>query len=149
MGLDSFNTGGSTTSRSTNSQTNTQQKQDDEDDEPFKVVNGDRGRQKVFPTEEDWEETVEFIEEEMNMTEGEVMNMSAGDRHEILHKAILQHEGDTPGGFRPTKECIVCGQDFVFPKNWNFTRIMGEASCNHHEIGEVMEAVSEVNQIQG
>lgn len=155
MGLDDFstsdnNTASSIARQSTRQGSQTTEEQDgaEEDDEPFKVVSGDKGRKKVFPTEEDWEETVEFIENEMGMSVGEVMNKSAGDRYQLLHQAILQRNGGERPSFHPTKECAVCGEEFVFPENWNFTRIRTEVVCNSHKIGQVMEEIGAINALK-
>lgn len=148
MGLESFSTGNTTSTSRSTKQSNNQKQQQTEDDEPFKTVTGDRGRKKVFPTEEDWNETVEFIEQQMGMTVGEVLNMKAGDRYQILHQAILKKNGSEATPFHPTKECIVCGKQFVFPKTWNFVRVQGEVSCPDHKIDKVMEEVGAVNALK-
>lgn len=155
MGLDSFASSGTNTSRTkssantgqTDSKSNDSEKE--EDTEPFKVVSGDRGREKVFPTEEDWEETVEVVEDDLHMSIGEVMNKSAEERHQVLHQAILKKNGIEQDSFIITRECIVCGETFVFPNKWNFTEFKNEASCNDHSIAEVVEEVGKVNSIQG
>lgn len=149
MGLDDFSTGQSTTSRSTTRNRSSQTSSQSEDDEPFKVVSGNRGREKVFPTEEDWEKTKEFIEDEMGKNANEVLNMNPSDRHDILHQAILRINGADRAPFHTTNECIVCGKVFTFPGNWNFTRLRGEAVCNDHTIDETMKAIGAVNAIKG
>jgi len=148
MGLDNFTSGSvsnSTISNISKNANNDSTENQKEDTEPFKIVGGDREREKVFQTEEDWKQTKEFIEDEMDLDIGVVMDMEPGRRHEILHKAILGISGKENPPFHCTDECIVCGEDFVYPRNWNFTRLKGEAICNDHSIGEAVEKISSVN----
>lgn len=145
MGLDDFSSSGTANNVTRSNTTSRTKQQKQEEQDPYKVVHGDKNRKKVFATEEEWNETVEFIEEEMNMSIGEVMDMSADQRHEILHQAILKSEDNEKGGFRPTKTCVVCGKKFIFPKKWNFVLIKNEASCGNHEIGEVVENISGIS----
>jgi len=85
----------------------------------------------------------------MNLSIDDVMSRRKADRYQLLHQAILGVKRDEGTPFHPTKECIVCGEEFIFPENWNFTRIKGEVSCNEHFIGEVMEKIGAVNAIKG
>lgn len=150
MGLDQFSSGESTAKNTRSTGTEQQETEEQNDlDDAFKIISGDRGREKVFHTEEDWQETKEFIESEMGLSMNQVMNMSASDRHDILHQAILGREGLSDESIKHTKECVVCGETFVFPKNWRFERIKGEAVCEDHTIAEAMEAIHEVNNIAG
>lgn len=147
MGLEEFSSPGS---KNTQPTTSTQQEQPEEKskEDSFKVVECDRGREKVFPTEEDWEETVSYIEEEMMMSIDEVLNMRPSDRFQILHQAILKKNGYSEQEMHPKQDCVVCGERFVFPSNWNFTRIKGEAVCNDHSIGETMASIKQVNMVE-
>lgn len=149
MGLEDFSTGNTTKSRSTTNKSTQKKDRQSEDDEPFKVITCDKGRKKVFPTEDDWNETVQFIEDQMGMSISEVLNRSPENKYQLLHKAILKQNGSEGTPFHPTNQCIVCGEDFVFPESWNFTRIRGEAVCNDHDIGEAIEAIGAVNAIKG
>lgn len=150
MGLESFSTGGSTSTQTTSRQSQSQSQSSSSDDtEPFKVVSGDKDRKKVFRTEEEWEETVAFLQEQMGLSADEVLNKRPSERYELLHQAILKVGEDENVPFHPTDQCVVCNEQFTFPNKWNFTRIKGEAVCNEHKIGEVVEAIREVSIIGG
>lgn len=151
MGLDDFISDNSTSQRrrsnsSSRTQTGETEEQEIPEDEqdPFKVVTDSKDRSKVFMEESDWKETKQYIEQEMDMTVAEVMNMSSIKRHDLLHRAILQHSEDERGGFQPVKHCVVCDKEFVFPNSWTFVEIESEASCPGHNIGDVMNALSAV-----
>jgi len=153
MGLEEFTSSTQGTSTTTPQQTTQQQTTQTEEEEegreePFKKVSGNRGRHKVFQTEKDWQEAVDFIEDQLGMSVDEVLDMSASDRYQILHQAILQKENLDDLNFHPTRECLVCGERFVFPSNWNFTRLKGEAVCNNHTAREVMREVGAVNALK-
>jgi len=146
MGLENFTSGKSTTpSPSKTAQTETTNSQENND--PFKVVEDDKGREKVFKTEEDWEETKDIVEDDMGMSMDAVMSMPPGDRHQVIHQAILRLNGYDTQDFYGKKECVVCEEVFTFPANWNFTRLYGEAVCNDHEIGTVMAAVGTISSL--
>lgn len=151
MGLDDFVSDTSTSQRGKSNSSNRTQTTEPEEEEtpeneqdPFKVVTDSKGRSKVFMDEDEWEETKQFIEESMDMTVAEVMNMNSIKRHDLLHRAILQHSEDERGGFQPVKHCVVCDKEFVFPNSWTFVEVENEASCPGHEIGDVMNALSAV-----
>lgn len=154
MGLDDFASGGTKTQSSKNSSSTSSSDSDDETqtnkvdpEDYFKVVSAGDGRKKVFETEEDWEETKEFIEVEMSMSMGEVLNMTPDKRHQILHKAILGDAGVEIDSFYQKRDCIVCGETFVFPHNWNFDKFKGEPVCLSHTLEEVHEAYEEINEL--
>lgn len=160
MGLESFKTSstrgtaksGNDEKKSSNQQSSSvdqEAKKEESNDQPYKVVGGDRGLKKVFPTEEDWNETVDFIEDTMSVSVNEVMNMPADKRHQILHRAILKREDGQQEPFHPKRNCMVCGEDFVFPGSWNFTRFNGEPVCHHHSIEEVVQKYREINTLHG
>lgn len=155
MGLDDFTDSSSNTRTNIRKKGNKQHKtknqetENEEDEDPYKVVSAGDGVKKIFPTEDDWKDTLEILEEEMGYSEWEVMNMGASQRHEVLHTAILKRNGSEGGEFSPIKHCIVCDEKFVFPNSWTFVRFKNEAVCRHHEVKEVMEEISEVNSIDG
>lgn len=150
MGLDKFN---ETNSPGSNIE---QQKDKSEDgdgggsidrDEFYKVVGSGRYC-KAFETEEDWEETVRVIEEVLNEDIDTVLNLSQEKRHQILHKAIqLRGNVDKQGEVKVTKTCIICGDKFIFPTDWDFKEFKGEAVCPEHTIGEVKKAYEEINDL--
>lgn len=155
MGLDDFTSGATNTASTTTRQPQSSNEQKDnsgsepvEEDDHFKVV-GNGAKKKVFRTEEEWQEAAEFMENEMDLNPQEVLNMSAGKRHDVLHRAILQISGMDKQPFHPTRNCIVCGETFTFPTNWSFTKFKGEPVCNTHSIQESVEAYQEINKIQG
>lgn len=148
MGLDSFRTSNTDTGGQQKQQQQQDTSDDGEDSEPFKVV-GSGAKRKVFPTEEDWEETVEHIEEELGMSAGEVLSMPSEKRHDVLHRAILGKNGLASTPFYPKRNCIVCNETFVYPNNWNFTEFKGEPVCNDHTLSETMDAYRQINTLEG
>lgn len=147
MGLDSFKSDG-------NSGTNTSPKVDTTKeqksiDDAYKVFTADDGRKKVFQTEESWEEAVQFIQNELDMSIQQVENMNPTQRHDILHQAIIGEEGEVSQNFYPTRECLVCGKKFSFPTNWKFSKFKGEAVCCDHSVKEVLEEYREINELHG
>lgn len=148
MGLDNFTSEDTTTTSTSQRQSKSPEPEDNEDEEPFKVV-GSGADRKVFETEEGWQDAAQFMREEMDLNPNEVLNMPSSKRHDILHRAILQLDGMEQQPFHPTRDCIVCGVTFTFPRNWNFTKFKGEPCCNDHEIQEVVEAYRDINEIQG
>jgi len=147
MGLDSFKSDdNSTTNTSPKVDTTTEQKSIDD---AYKVFTSDDGRKKVFQTQEAWEDAVEFIKNELNMSIQQVENMNPTQRHDILHQAIIGEEGEVSQNFYPARECLVCGEKFSFPTNWKFSKFKGEAVCCDHSVKEVLEEYREINDIQG
>jgi hypothetical protein len=153
MSLDDFKSSGKLDNSKKKSKDVNEEKQKDKndngkkskDDEPFKVVRTNSGLEKVFPKREDWEETLDIIENEMNYTVNSVMNMESNKRHDVLHNAILKRNNSEGGEYSPTKQCILCGEKFVFPSKWNFVKFRKEAVCKSHEVKKVMAAISEIN----
>lgn len=142
MGLEDFNV--SDTRSGSRTTTGKEEKSTTKDD-AFKVV-GSGPNQKVFSTEEEWDETAEYIENELRMNPQEVLNMSADKRHEILHRAILGKNGMRSPSFHIKRNCIVCGETFVFPNNWDFAEYKEEPACKHHTIKEVAKAHRQINE---
>jgi|APHM01.1.fsa_nt_gi hypothetical protein len=153
MSLEDFMSSGTlNTGRTANQETNQQQEKQEENkksktDEPYKVVGTDSRLAKVFPTKEDWDETLDVIQNEMDYTIDQVMNMESNKRHDVLHNAILKRNGSEGGEYAPTKRCIVCNEEFVFPSKWNFVRFKNEAVCKSHQVKVVMEEISRINSI--
>lgn len=149
----SKSTGGTKTSTSTSNNntsnaSTSSEKESEEDDDFYKVVSCGNDRKKIFESEQQWDETVEFIEEELQMSIDEVMNMSARKRHDILHQGILKKDDEAPMSFYPIRNCIKCDTTFVFPNNWKFVKYKGEAVCPHHTISEVSEAYEDMNELE-
>jgi len=146
MGLDNFKSGSTSvnSSPSKNNSTTTSQKSIED---AYKVYTSDDGRKKVFQNEEDWNEAIDFIEQEFGISEAEVENMSATERHDILHQAIIGEKGNLSQNFYPTRQCIVCDEVFSFPTKWNFSKFKGEAVCNTHTVNEVLDTYREVNEL--
>ena len=154
MGLDDFKSSGKLNTGRTATKDVDKEKQEEQNndnnkksknDEPFKVVSTNSGLEKVFPEREDWEETLDIIEDEMNYTIDRVMNMESSKRHDVLHNAILKRNNSGGGEYSPTKQCVLCGEEFVFPSKWNFVKFRKEAVCKSHEVKKVMAAISEIN----
>jgi hypothetical protein len=143
MGLEDFSTESSSSSSTTGARSGTEKSE--EDNKPFKTVSSSDGLQKVFPTEDSWEKTMEIVKEEVGCTEWELMNMESRKRHQVLHNAILKKNGQEGAEYSPVKHCLVCGEKFVFPSEWDFVRFKNEAVCPDHKIKDVMEEISAVN----
>lgn len=153
MGLDQF-TDDSSTSVTPNTSNNTTKNRDsssgnsdEPDNEPFKVVGSGSGKMKVFETEEDWKSTVDFIQNEMEMSVNQVMSMENEKRHTVLHKAIMKNMGAEPESFHPKRECAICDNVFIFPNYWAFVKYMGETFCPKHTLEECEKEVEEINDI--
>lgn len=154
MGLDEFSKSSTTSNRTADKKQREFKAQDNESDKSeeesaYKVVSTKGSLEKRFPTEEDWNKTIEVIENDMGYSEWEVMNMESSKRHQVLHNAILKKNDSDGGDYNPVKHCIICNKKFVFPSNWNFVKFRNEAVCTHHQVGDVMEEISKINSIDG
>lgn len=114
----------------------------------FKTIECDRQRQIVVPTENVWNTIVEIVEEEMWLDINEVLEMANSHTFQIIHQASLSAMGYEIQTSHPKKECVVCEETFVFPHDWDFTRIRGEVSCNQHSMRKVLNEVEQVNQLE-
>lgn len=130
-----------------NSSENSKETEEDNIDKEdfFKIVGAEGGKKKVFKTEEQWKQTVEFIENEFMMGIDRVMDMDPVKRHDILHRAILRKDKDESASFYPIRECFICDETFVFPNNWNFVNYKGESVCCDHTISEVSDKYESIN----
>lgn len=153
MGLEQFSDDSSTSNTSTSNKTTTSKQDssdnesDESNDDAFKVVGSGSGKKKVFETEEDWKSTVDFIQNEMDMSVNQVMSMNNEKRHTVLHKAIMKNMGAEPESFHPKRECAICNNVFIFPNYWRFVKYRGETFCPTHTLEECEEEVEEINDI--
>lgn len=149
MGLDSFKS--DSTSRSTSSTSTSKKKQNNKqevsEEDAYKVFSASDGRKKVIETEEQWSQIVDFIENEIGMSESEVVNMQPTQRHDVLHQAIIGEEGELSNDFYPTRYCMVCDDVFSFPSKWNFVKFKGQAVCRDHTVKDVWEKYNEMNEL--
>lgn len=145
MALEDFSTSDTQAAGNKSTSTKTEEDEVTSKSDAFKVVGSGR-RAKVFPTEEDWKETEEYLKNEMRMNPNQVLNMSPEKRHQILHRAILGKNGMDSPDFHLKRDCIVCGETFVFPGNWDFVEYQGEPVCKEHPIRKAVEAYSEINE---
>lgn len=146
MGLDNFKSESASVNTSQSKSKSTTKEQQSVDD-AYKVYTSDDGRKKVFQSEEDWNDAIDFIQEEFGISESEVEHMNATERHDILHQAIIGERGKLSQNFYPTRQCIVCDEVFSFPTKWNFSKFKGEAVCNTHTVNEVLDTYREVNEL--
>jgi len=149
MGLDDFKSQGSTVSQSSTSSNTSNQPQTEEKpiEDAYKVFTCDDGRKKVFQDEEEWDEAIDFIENELGVSEEKVVDMNPTQRHDVLHQAIVGERGKMSQNFYPTRQCMICDEVFSFPTKWNFSKFKGEAFCNTHTVKEVIERYREVNEL--
>lgn len=125
---------------------------DDEDEsqqsvDHFKVIKCDRQRKIEVPSEDVWDSIVAVVENEMWLDIDEVLDMEDSHTFQIIHQASLSVLGYDIQTSYPKKECLVCGETYVFPHDWDFTRVRGEVSCNYHSMSEVVEKIERVNQL--
>lgn len=146
MGLDDY-IGDKGIETSGRSRVNKQTKDTNTIDDAYKVVECN-GRKKIFPNEDDWNETVDIIENEMHMSIAQVMSMNPSDRYNILHQAILQKNGMHSVPFHQTRDCLVCGKTFTFPNNWSFVEFRGEPVCPDHKIEQVIQSYSNIGYVE-
>lgn len=145
MGLDDFksedspNTSKNNTNSNSGNSSKSDGKKDSKKNEPFKVVGFGRNT-KTFQTEEDWDITVDYIEEEMGFEIGTVLNWPNQYRHKALHVAILNGKLGENAEFDVEKECEVCGRTFQFPKEWDYMEYRDTITCPTHEFREVVKA---------
>lgn len=140
MGLDNFKNEDSQSPRSTSS--NSGGKKKSSKNEPFKRV-GFGKTTKVFQTEEDWERTVDYIENEMGFSIDEVMGWNHKFRHKALHVAIINSRSDKEKEFTVEKKCFVCGRTFSFPHSWDFMEYEGSPVCPGHSYEDVVDRYRE------
>lgn len=148
MGLDDFKT------EESQSSSNTQNGGGGNDDSgsttqtqnnPYKRV-GVGTKQKVFQTEEQWERTVEYVENGLGFDIDEVMGWPNKIRHRALHVAIINSKSDGESEeFDIFRQCFVCGKTYNFPHDWDFMQYNGSAVCGSHEFSEVKNAYSRNN----
>jgi len=141
MGLDNFSNEDSqaTSDTQTNSGGGGTTKKKKKSD-PFKRV-GMKPKQKVFQTEEDWERTVEWIENKLGYGIDEVLNWPTHIRHKALHRAIIKSKsGEDAEEFNIHRKCFVCDYEYSFPHDWDYEEYKGETVCGEHEFAEVKEA---------
>jgi len=145
MGLDDFKSEGSTktkqksSSSSSNKSSSSKSGKSSSKNEPFKVV-GVGNKTKTFKTEEQWDEAVEYIEDELGFDIENVLNWRNQYRHRVLHVAIVNTRLKKNETFDVTKDCDVCGHTFEFPRDWDFMEYKSIITCPEHEFEEVAKA---------
>lgn len=146
MGLDDFATEESQSSSNTRNSGggDNSSKKTKTRSEPFKTV-GVGTKRKVFQTEEDWERTVEYIENHMGFDMDEVMGWPNKIRHKALHVGIMKSQHNEVEDFNVFKQCFVCGKKYNFPHDWDFMQYRDSAVCGSHEYSEVKETYRKNN----
>lgn len=146
MGLDNFTSedskgGGSQSSdsKSSDSSSNADDSTSSSQNDPYKRV-GVGNHVKVFHTEDDWERTVDYLENEMGFDIDEVLSWKPQYTHKALHVAIINSKGIGDLEFEVTKECMVCGHIYNFPHDWDFVTYKEEPVCPDHEYQEIIKA---------
>lgn len=112
--------------------------------DPFKTV-GVGAKRKIFQTEEDWERTVEYVENHMGFEMDEVMSWPNNIRHKALHVAIMKSQGNEVDDFNIYRQCFVCGKTFNFPHDWDFMQYQGSEVCGSHNYEEVKKTYRQNN----
>jgi len=146
MGLDDFTTEESQSSSNTrnsdggdNSSKNTKSRS-----EPFKTV-GVGAKRKIFQSEEDWNRTVDYIDNHMGFDMDEVMSWPNNIRHKALHVGIMKSQGNKTEDFNIFRQCFVCGKEFNFPHDWDFMKYQGSVVCGSHQYEEVKKTYRQNN----
>jgi len=93
-----------------------------------------------------WNDIIEFIEENFDLTKDELMELPKINRYEIV-KNTRKRLMDTEYVKRElTEECFVCGKEFEFPHNWDFIEFKSKPSCPRHTMGELQNKHEEVEE---
>lgn len=110
------------------------------EEKAHKVVESSKGK-KVYQDKEDWDKVKAVIEEEMDFSFKEVMNMQAERRHEVLHEATYfanTGEWNEWGSDRfAGLICDICDHDCTH----DGVLIEGHHFCKGHNAGEVRTAL--------
>lgn len=148
MGLDSFKSddsswgsgGGSNGKTGGNKDVNT-----DNSHTAYRIIwNGEQtipieDNEVVIQTEEEWNKIEEFINKSMDISTDEFESMSKKRKYSIVKNAVDTINKHERGEVAEEKDCMVCGETFRFPGNWNFIEFDDFLCCPNHTVEEVME----------
>lgn len=93
-----------------------------------------------------WNDIIEFIESNFDLTKDQLMDLSKPNRYEIV-KNTRKRLMDTESVKQELiEECFVCGHEFEFPHNWDFIEFKSKPSCPSHTMGELQSKHEEVEE---
>lgn len=150
MGLESFTTGdtkstASKSSQTTSSSVDEQSSEDTGSPSNYKVI-GSGASKLTFETEDDWESFVTFVEDGLGFDMDRVLGWSEDKRRDFIgHAHSFRNDELLVDEHEVTQECLVCGQEYVFPHNWDFILFKHQAVCKSHTMGEVAEAYNQLH----
>lgn len=145
MGLDNFtteNSGFSTGGRGGNKSTSVNH---GNEHNAYKIIwNGEYGipienNEIVVQTEEEWEKIILFVNDEMNISTKDLNSKSKERKFNIIQKAVDCLNGNKREMYSEKRNCMVCGEEFNFPEDWNFVEFDDFICCSDHKISDVMK----------